>query len=264
MVGGRSGTEKAMKEKRGKVYLVGAGPGDRDLITVKGRRLIGECDDLVYDYLVDEGMKEWVKAEGVLHYVGKRAGFHAVAQEAIEALLVDLAGRGRKVVRLKGGDPFIFGRGGEEAEALRKAGVPYEVVPAVTAALGCAGYCGIPLTHRERSSAVTFISGHERPDKGRSLVDWGAHARSGATLVLYMSMGRLGEICDRLIAEGREAATPAAVIQWGTTARQRSVRGELSTLAERVKDAGLGAPAVVIIGEVAELGETLSWFDPSI
>jgi uroporphyrinogen III methyltransferase/synthase len=253
-----------MKAKHGKVYLVGAGPGDPDLITVKGRRLIEACDALVYDYLVDEVMKSWVKPACDLHYVGKRAGFHALDQEAIEALLVQLAGEGKAVVRLKGGDPFVFGRGGEEAEALREAGIPYEVIPAVTAALGCAAYCGIPLTHREWSSSVTFISGHERPDKTESMVDWARHARSGATLVLYMSMGRLEEICNRLVEEGREKETPACVVQWGTTPKQRSVRGTLGDIAWKVQEAGLGPPSVVIIGQVAALGDVLSWFDPSI
>lgn len=250
--------------KSGTVYLVGAGPGDPDLITVKGRRLIEACDALVYDYLVDEEMKSWVKPACELHYVGKRSGFHALEQGEIEKLLVALAGRGLKVVRLKGGDPFVFGRGGEEAEALRLAGIRYEVIPAVTAALGCAAYCGIPLTHRQWSSSVTFISGHEHPEKGRSMVDWGAHARSGATLVLYMSMGRLGEICDTLVKEGRVPDTPVGVVQWGTTARQKSVRGTLEDIAWKVSEAGLGAPAIVIIGEVARLGEVLNWFDPSI
>ena len=249
---------------KGKVYLLGAGPGDPDLITVKGHRLIGECDALVYDYLVDDVMKEWVKADCELHYVGKKAGFHSMPQEQIEALLIELAERGMTVVRLKGGDPFVFGRGGEEAEALRAAGIGYEVVPAVTAALGCAAYCGIPLTHREWSSSVTFISGHEDPEKESSMVNWEAHAKSGATLALYMSMGRLGEICERLVKGGRSAETPVTVVQWGTTAKQRTVRGTLSDIQWKVTEAGLGAPSVVIIGEVASLGVTLDWFDPSI
>lgn len=248
----------------GKVYLVGAGPGDPDLVTVKARRLIEGCDDLVYDYLVDEGMRGWVKAGCRLHYVGKRSGFHALEQERIEELLVKLAMEGRTVVRLKGGDPFIFGRGGEEAEALRKAGVAYEVVPAVTAALGCAAYTGIPLTHRDLSSSVTFISGHERLDKGEPMVDWKAHARTGGTLVLYMAMGRLAWICAQLCEGGRDPKTPVSVIQWGTTPRQEQVAGDLGTIAERVKASGLEAPAVVIVGEVASLGPELNWFDPAI
>jgi uroporphyrinogen III methyltransferase/synthase len=179
-------------------------------------------------------------------------------------LLIELARSGKAVVRLKGGDPFIFGRGGEEAAALRQAGIRYEVIPAVTAALGCAAYCGIPLTHREWSSAVTFISGHECPDKTTSMVDWSAHARSDATLVLYMSMGRLSAICEELVAGGRPAETPVTVIQWGTTPRQRSVTGTLADIVWRVEEAGLWPPSVVIIGKVAAVGETLQWFDPSI
>jgi len=246
------------------VYLVGAGPGDPDLITVKGRRLIERCGALVYDHLVDPAMRGWVKTGCALHYISKRAGDHTVEQERIEALLVELAGAGLEVVRLKGGDPFIFGRGGEEAEALRRAGIAYEVVPAVTAALGCAAYAGIPLTHRALSSAVTFVSGHPCAPGEPERVDWGSHARSGATLVLYMAMGRLEEICGRLLAEGRAGATPVRVVQWGTTARQQAVDGTLGDIAWRVREAGLGPPAVVIIGAVAALGQSLQWFDPSI
>ena len=178
--------------------------------------------------------------------------------------MITLAQKGLQVVRLKGGDPFVFGRGGEEAESLRSRGIPYEVVPAVTAALGCAAYCGIPLTHRELSSSISFISGHECPEKEESMVDWKSHARSGATLVLYMSMGRLAEICEELMRHGRDADEPATVVQWGTTSRQRSVRGSLKTIAWQVGEAGLGPPSVVIIGKVAALGELLDWFDPSI
>lgn len=257
-------TEAMGGEGPGKVYLVGAGPGDPELITVKGRRLLESCDALVYDYLVDETLREWVRGDCRQYYVGKRAGFHSMEQAAIGKLLVDLASEGLSVVRLKGGDPFVFGRGGEEAERLREAGVPYEVVPAVTAALGCAAYCGIPLTHREWSSVVTFISGHERPDKEDSMVDWEKHAASGATLVLYMAMGRLEDICRRLIAGGRASATPVTVIQWGTTPAQRSVRGTLESIVWQVREAGLGPPAVVVIGKVAALGDVLSWFDPGI
>lgn len=248
----------------GKVYLVGAGPGDPELITVKGKRLIESCDALVYDYLVSVELVKWTRSGCVQYDVGKRSGFHAMEQTAIEALLVSLAGEGQTVVRLKGGDPFIFGRGGEEAEALRKQGISYEVVPAVTAALGCAAYCGIPLTHRAHSSAVTFISGHERPDKIDSMVDWASHARSGATLVLYMAMGRLKEITAQLMQHGRSGDTPAAVIQWGTTPRQRSVTGCLADIEWRCREAGLEAPAIVIVGDVAAMGPRLEWFDPSI
>jgi uroporphyrin-III C-methyltransferase len=202
----QNGTMSELERRAGKVYLVGAGPGDPELMTVKGQRLIRSCDALVYDYLVSEVLLDWARPGCEQHNVGKRAGFHSMAQELIEQLLVRLAGEGKMVVRLKGGDPFIFGRGGEEAEALRRAGVAYEVVPAVTAALGCAAYCGIPLTHRNWSSAVTFISGHEQVNKGGSMVDWAQHARSGATLVLYMAMGRLEQILAELARHGRSGA----------------------------------------------------------
>jgi len=184
-------------------------------------------------------------------------------QEEIEALLVALARDGLSVVRLKGGDPFVFGRGGEEAQALRTAGISYEVVPAVTAALGCAAYAGVPLTHRANSAAVTFISGHERPDKeAGDLVDWEAHARSGATLVLYMAMGRLSAIARRLMDCGRPASEPVMVVEWGTTPRQRTLRATLETVAEAVAAAGMGAPAVVIVGSVSACGDDLAWFVP--
>jgi len=249
----------------GKVYLVGAGPGDPELITVKGKRLIGSCDVLLYDYLVSEEILGWTRAGCERICVGKRAGFHSMPQEAIEALMLKLAGEGKQVVRLKGGDPFVFGRGGEEALTLRRDGVPFEVVPAVTAALGCAAYVGIPLTHRQHGAAVTFLSGHEMPDKeAEQQVDWRVHARTGATLVLYMAMGRLEAICEELIAGGMDAGTEACVIQWGTTPRQRSVRGTVGDLVRRVEEAGLGSPAVVIIGEVARYGDSLAWFDPVI
>lgn len=245
----------------GTVYLVGAGPGDPELITVKANRLIRTCDALVYDYLVAPEMLGWVKPGCRALCVGKRAGFHSLPQAEIQELLVRLANEGLSVVRLKGGDPFIFGRGGEEAQALRAADVPFEIVPAVTAALGCAAYAGVPLTHRECSAAVTFISGHERPDKDvAELVDWAAHARSAATLVLYMAMGRLAQICETLVAQGRSPEEPVMVVEWGTTPRQRSLRSTLREVAEAVEAAGLSAPAIVIVGPVAACGDTLGWF----
>lgn len=247
----------------GTVYLVGAGPGDPELITVKAARLIRGCDALVYDYLVAPEMLDWVSPACRTICVGKRAGFHSLPQEEIEALLIALAREGLSVVRLKGGDPFVFGRGGEEAQALRAAGVSYEIVPAVTAALGCAAYAGVPLTHRANSAAVTFISGHERPDKAAGdLVAWEAHARSGATLVLYMAMGRLAAIARRLIDGGRAPDEPVMVVEWGTTPRQRTLRTTLENVADAVAAAGVGAPAVVIIGPVSACGDELAWFLP--
>lgn len=249
-------------KSKGCVYLVGAGPGDPELLTLKGKRLIESCDDLVYDNLVDQRILDWAP-EGVRrHYVGKQSGFHALPQEEICDLLVSLADQGRMVVRLKGGDPFIFGRGGEEALALREAGIRYEVVPAVTAALGCAAYSGIPLTHRDLSATVIFASGHEMPEKSEDrMVNWRKLAAAGGTLVLYMAMGRLDEICRELIAGGRTADTPASVIEWGTTPRQRNLSGTLKDIAERSRMAEMKPPAVVIIGEVANLGQTLGWYD---
>lgn len=251
--------------ENGRVFLVGAGPGDPDLITVKASRLIRECDALVYDYLVAPEMLGWVKSSCEVICVGKRAGFHSLPQEEIQQLLVRLAHRGLQVVRLKGGDPFVFGRGGEEALALREAGVDFEVVPAVTAALGCAAYAGIPLTHRDHSAAVTFLSGHEQVDKEVSrMIDWQAHAKTDATLVLYMAMGRLGEIAEALIAGGRSPTEPVAVVQWGTTNRQRSIRSCLSEVATEVEASGIGAPAVVIVGAVAACADQLAWFAAGI
>lgn len=251
---------------QGKVYLVGAGPGDPELLTLKAKRLLETCDHVVYDYLVSESLLDWTRPDCQKHCVGKRAGFHSVPQAEIERMLVRLSSDGKVVVRLKGGDPFIFGRGGEEALTLRQAGVPFEVVPAVTAALGCAAYVGIPLTHRAMSASVTFLSGHEMPEKAdqAASVNWRAHAVTGATLVLYMAMGQLAVICAELIAGGRAATTPVAVVQWGTTPRQRAVHGTLADISERVRAADLGPPSVVIVGEVARFGDTLSWFDPVI
>ena len=176
---------------KGKVYLVGAGPGDPELLTVKGQRLLKRCDAIVYDYLVDDRLLEEVSEEAERYDVGKRPGRHSVAQEEIERLIVRLAKAGKTVVRLKGGDPFLFGRGGEEVRRLRESKIPYEIVPGVTAALGCAAYVDTPLTHREITSSVTFLSGHEQPDKEVQSIDWRKHAETESTLVIYMGMGRL-------------------------------------------------------------------------
>jgi len=251
------------KKAQGRVFLVGAGPGDPELMTVKGRRLIESCDALVYDYLVNQELLGWLKPGAERHYVGKQAGFHSVPQSEIETLLVRLAREGKSVVRLKGGDPFVFGRGGEEAETLCAHAISFEIVPAVTAALGCAAYAGTPLTHRQHSSAVTFVSGHEQPNKAGLGLDWEQLARTPGTLVLYMAMGRLAEITKQLLEGGRSGDTPVVVVQWGTTERQREVHGKLDSIAEEVEKAKVGSPSVVIIGEVAALGEKLRWFDPT-
>lgn len=250
-----------MMKTTGRVYLVGAGPGDPELVTLKAARLIRSCGALVYDYLVAPEILAWPGPACRRICVGKRRGFHSLPQEEIQRLLIELAREGLEVVRLKGGDPFVFGRGGEEAEALAAAGLGFEVVPGISASLGCAAYSGIPLTHRDITGAITLLSGHERIDgSGASSVDWEAHARSGATLALYMGMARLEEITARLIEGGRAPGTPAAAIEWGTTPRQRTVHARLDEIAAKVKERGLEAPAIVLIGEVARYGERLAWF----
>lgn len=252
---------EAERGARWPVYLVGGGPGDPGLITVKGLELLRGCEVLVYDSLVSEALVREVPEGCEKHYVGKRAGEQVMPQAMIGALLVEKALEGKRVVRLKGGDPFIFGRGGEEMEALKAAGICYEVVPAVTAALGCAAYAGIPLTHREHSRAVTFISGHEAEGEGVG-VDWAVHARSGATLVLYMAVARLAGIVAALMEGGMRGSMPVSVVEWGTTAAQRVEVTTLAGVVAAVAAAGIGSPAVIIIGEVARYGGSHGWFQP--
>lgn len=245
----------------GKVYLVGAGPGDPGLVTVRAKELIERCDALVYDYLANPELLKWTKVGCEKIYVGKRPNLHAIPQEEIEKILVDRAKKGLSVVRLKGGDPFIFGRGGEEAETLQKDGVPYEIVPGVTAALATAAYAGIPLTHRDYSSSVAFLTGHEDPEKHEMHVRFEEFAKVGGTLCIYMGMGHLAEISERLMKAGLAKETPVAIVQWATTPKQRSL---ITTLAKAAADkdaAGLSSPAVVVIGEVAKLSEKIAWFE---
>lgn len=245
----------------GKVFLVGAGPGDPGLITVRARSLIESCDVLVYDYLANADLKTWIKPGCECIYVGKRPGRHSISQEKIEDILVEQASAGKLVVRLKGGDPFIFGRGGEEACRLRAAGIAFEVVPAVTAALGAAACAGIPLTHREHSSSVCFLTGHEDIERGDMHVDFAKFAQAGGTLCIYMGMGHISDITEKLIAGGLSPKTPVAVIEWATLPRQRSLRATLETVAEAKDKAGLKPPAIVIVGEVARYYDELNWFE---
>ena len=237
------------------VYLVGAGPGDPRLITVRGQELLATCDVVVYDALVSPGLYATAKdARGV----GKRGGDDASASQAdINALLIRLAREGKSVVRLKGGDPFVFGRGSEEAQALAAAGIPFEIVPGVTAGVAAPAYAGIPVTHRGVATSVTFVTGSEDPTKPDTQTDWSALARVGGTIVLYMGVRHLREITDRLIAAGLSPDTPAAGIQWGTLATQRTVVATLSTLAT----ADLASPLIVVIGQTVALRETIGWFD---
>jgi uroporphyrinogen III methyltransferase/synthase len=244
------------------VHLVGAGPGDPGLMSVRALELIAAADVIVYDRLIPPGALDGARADAELIYAGKEGGGPSMAQAEIDRLLVT-HGRSRSgvVVRLKGGDPFVFGRGGEEAEALRAAGVPYEVVPGVTAGVAAPAYAGIPVTHRGAASAVAFVTGHEDPEKpGGSAVDWGALATFPGTLVFYMGVRQLSSIGERLVACGRASSEPAAVIERGTLSDQRVVVGTLGTIAEAAVSEGVRAPALVVVGDVVSLRERLAWF----
>jgi uroporphyrinogen III methyltransferase/synthase len=245
----------------GTVYLVGAGPGDPGLVTRRALELVREADAIVYDRLIPTGLVGEASADAELHYAGKEPGKPSMDQEAINALLVELGSSGKSVVRLKGGDPFVFGRGGEEAQALAAAGVPFEVVPAVTAGIAAPAYAGIPVTHRDEASAVAFITGHEDPAKTESAIDWEALARFPGTLVFYMGMKQLPEISRHLIDGGRAADMPAAVIERGTLPGQRSVVATLGDIAERVAAEGVRPPAITLVGPVAKLAEDIAWLD---
>lgn len=246
----------------GFVSLVSAGPGDPDLLTVKGLRLVQRADVIVYDRLVNPVLLKECGTDVELIFVGKHGeGLHpSVLQEHINALLIDRALAGKHVVRLKGGDPFIFGRGGEEALELRQAGVPFEIVPGISSAVAAPAYAGIPVTHRHVSASVTIVAGHEDPHKGPSSHDWRALAGVG-TLVILMGIGRIEAITETLMSCGRAAETPTAVVHWGTTLEQQTVTGTLGTIAAVVRSAGIKAPATLIIGEVVRLRDKLRWFD---
>jgi uroporphyrinogen III methyltransferase/synthase len=244
------------------IYLVGSGPGDPGLFTVKGVRCMEEADAVVYDRLAPEALLKYARPESERIYVGKKPGNPTMSQEDINALLVELGRTGKTVVRLKGGDPYIFGRGGEEALALIEAGLPFEVVPGVTSGVAAPAYAGIPVTHRNISTSVAFVTGHEDPRKGRSDVDWKKLANSADTLVLYMGVGRLEEISAELIAAGRSPDTPVACVRWGTIPEQRTVTGTLEDIAGRVTGAGLKPPAITVVGDVVALREEgLDWYE---
>jgi uroporphyrin-III C-methyltransferase len=242
----------------GRVALVGAGPGDPELLTLKAARLLAEADVLVYDHLVGDGVLAMVPAHVERVYVGKQRANHTLAQPEINTLLVDLAHQGRRVVRLKGGDPFVFGRGGEELQALAEAGVPFEVVPGITAACGVASYAGIPLTHRDHAQSCLFVTGHLKD--GSCSLDWPALARPRQTVVIYMGLGGLAEICAQLISHGLPPDHPAGVVEQGTLQTQRVVAATLADLPQRVAEAGLRSPCLTIVGEVVGLHHELAWF----
>jgi uroporphyrinogen III methyltransferase / synthase len=244
-----------------KVYLVGAGPGDPGLMTRRSLELLAAADVVLYDRLIPPRALEAVRPDAELRYVGKEPGAAAMGQDEINRLLVELGRAGRLTVRLKGGDPFVFGRGGEEAEALAAAGVAFEVVPGVTAGVAAPAYAGIPVTHRDAASAVAFVTGHEDPGREGSALDWEALARFPGTLVLYMGVGNLPLIVERLTGAGRDPGQPAAVVARGTLPDQRTVTGTLADIAGRVTEAGLRPPAITLIGPVARLRDTLAWFE---
>jgi uroporphyrin-III C-methyltransferase len=250
--------EHARPARRATVYLVGAGPGDPDLLTVRGLHLLRLAEAIVHDHLVAPAILDLANPAAERFYAGKQRGNHSLPQEELNQLLVRLARQDKVVVRLKGGDPYIFGRGGEEAEALAAAGIPFEVVPGITAAAGVSAYTGIPLTHRAHASACVFAAGYLKD--GSVELDWEGLARPRQTAVIYMGLHGLAVVSERLIENGMPADTPAAIVQQGTTANQRVVVGTIATLPRLAEKARLRPPTLIIIGEVVRLHETLAWF----
>jgi len=242
----------------GRVFLVGAGPGDPELLTLRAVRVLGQADVIVYDHLVSASVLDFARPGAERIYAGKRRNEHTLRQEQINALLVKLARQGRQVVRLKGGDPFIFGRGGEELQALAAHGVAFEVVPGVTAASGVSSYAGIPLTHRDHAQSCIFVTGHLKD--GTADLDWPSLVRLKQTVVIYMGLGGLAEICHEMMLHGAAPDLPVAVVQEGSLASQKVVTGTLSNVPERVAQAGLKSPCLTIIGEVVKLHDELAWF----
>lgn len=243
----------------GEVALVGAGPGDAELLTIKALRFIQQADVVLYDYLVSDDILELIPSDTILVCVGKRAGHHSVPQEKTNQLLVDFAKQGHRVVRIKGGDPFVFGRGGEELEVLAEHGVPFQVIPGITAAAGATAYAGIPLTHRDCAQSAMFITGHLKAES--DTMDWSTLARGNQTLVIYMGLMKSEYIQQQLIKHGRQANTPIAIIERGTQTSQQVFKGQLSQLAALAKNAQ--SPSLIVVGEVVSLSEKLQWFNQS-
>lgn len=242
----------------GKVYLIGSGPGDPGLMTLKGKALLECADVVVYDALVSPPILAMINPQAEQINAGKRRGMHSLVQEEITQVLIEKAQTAAIVVRLKGGDPFIFGRGGEEMEDLVRAGVPVEVVPGITSGIAAPAYAGIPLTHRNYSSSVTFVTGHEGAGKYRPAVDWGAIARGSETIVVYMGIHNLPYICEQLQRAGLAPETPVALVRWGTRPEQEELLGTLVTIVQQVETTGFGAPAIAVIGAVVNLHSVLS------
>jgi len=249
-----------MKQVLGKVYLVGAGPGDPELLTLKGKRCLEAAETILYDRLVDESILDFASPDAGLIYCGKKAGGHCLPQCEIEAIMISRAKEGKIVVRLKGGDPFIFGRGGEEAEALRNAGVPYEVVPGVSSAIAAPAYAGIPLTHREYSSSVAIVTGHKACG-GQGAVKLERLAGAVDTLVILMGLGNLKNNMSRLMHGGLNPETPVAIVRWGTCPYQQTLVGTVETIADLAEKRKLRSPVVIVVGDVVRLRGKLSWFE---
>lgn len=260
MVSGKDMSNKP----RGKVYLVGAGPGDPGLLTLRARDCIEKADVIVYDNLANRIFLRFARKGSELIYAGKEGGRHTMTQDEINNVIVDRAAGGLLVVRLKGGDPFIFGRGGEEAQELARAGIPFEIVPGVSSAIAVPAYAGIPLTHRDFTPTVAFITGHEDPGKGQSHIAWDKISTGAGTLVFLMGMGNISNIAENLLRNGRSADTPVAVIQKGTVAEQKTVTGPLKDIANIAHREGLKPPAVIVVGGVVELRKELAWFDKRV
>jgi uroporphyrinogen III methyltransferase/synthase len=249
------------KDKTGRCFLVGAGPGDLGLVTLRAKECIERAEVIVYDHLSNPEMLKWAREDAERIYAGKKAGAHTLTQEEINRLLVEQTEAGKQVVRLKGGDPFVFGRGAEEAQALAAAHLPFEVVPGITSAIAGPAYAGIPVTHRGKNSHVTFFTGHEEPEKSETAIDFGALAKLGGTQVMLMGVERIEAIAREMLANGVRADLPVALIRWATTGRQETLVGTLENIAERVSESGFAAPAVAVFGDVVTLRDELNWFE---
>src|SRR6266700_7611056 len=249
------------EDERGKVYLVGAGPGDLGLVTLRAKQCIEQADVIVHDHLANPEMLGWARDDAEIIYAGKRAGEHSLSQQEINTLLVEKACGGKQVVRLKGGDPFVFGRGAEEAKAIVDAGIEFEIVPGITSAIAGPAYAGIPVTNRAENSHVTFFTGHEDPSKTKSAIDYAALAKLGGTQVMLMGVDRIGAIAGEMMANGVRRDLPVALVRWATTERQETLIGTLENIADRVAEAEFEAPAVAVFGDVVALRKDLNWYE---
>src|SRR5882724_3637803 len=249
------------KDEDGKVYLAGAGPGDLGLDTLRAKECIEQADVIVYDHLANPKMLDWAQDNAEIIYAGKKAGEHCLSQQEINALLVEKAREGKQVLRLKGGDPFVFGRGAEEAKAVVDAGIEFEIVPGITSAIAGPAYAGIPVTHRAENSHVTFFTGHEDPSKTKSAIDYAALSKLGGTQVILMGVERLEPITHEMLKQGMREDLPVALVRWATTGRQETLTGTLRDIAQKAVANSFAAPAVAVFGEVVALRKTLDWYE---